>query len=96
LVEGFEGRSLVVLVGGERRLVEAGDMIVHAISPAPNRDVVPVLEAAGVDHVLVGDCNRPSDFLEGIRDAWMTALAIDNRLAGRRPAAGPAAAPAAT
>lgn len=79
IVEGFEA-DLLVLRNGERRwTVETGDVIVHAVGPVPNRDAVPALEAAGIPYVLVGDCNRPSDFLDGIRDAWMTALSIERR-----------------
>ncbi|MBP0496190.1 FAD-dependent oxidoreductase [Pararoseomonas indoligenes] len=89
MVEGFEGPDLVLRSGERRWTMPAGDVIVHAIGPVPNRDVVPLLQEAGVDHVLVGDCNRPSDFLDGIRDAWMTALAVERRPRARVRAATP-------
>jgi 2,4-dienoyl-CoA reductase-like NADH-dependent reductase (Old Yellow Enzyme family)/NADPH-dependent 2,4-dienoyl-CoA reductase/sulfur reductase-like enzyme len=89
LVEGFED-GLLVLRNGERRWTMApGDLIVHAVGPVPNRDVLPVLEEAGVEYVLVGDCNRPSDFLDGIRDAWMTALSVERQPRARARAAAP-------
>ena len=50
--------------------------MIAAIGPEPNRDVLPEIEAAGVPYVLVGDCNRPGDFLTAIRDASMAALAV--------------------
>lgn len=87
MVEGFEGADVVLRSGERRWTMGAGDVIVHAVGPVPNRDVLPVLQDARVDYVLVGDCNRPSDFLDGIRDAWMTALAVERRPRARARAA---------
>jgi len=67
---------LVVDRRGEQLVVDPGDVVIAAIGPEPNRDVVPAIEAAGVPYVLVGDCNRPGDFLTAIRDASMAALAV--------------------
>jgi 2,4-dienoyl-CoA reductase-like NADH-dependent reductase (Old Yellow Enzyme family)/NADPH-dependent 2,4-dienoyl-CoA reductase/sulfur reductase-like enzyme len=67
------------LVVGQRDVefeIDPGDVVIAAIGPEPNRDVLPEIEAAGVPYVLVGDCNRPGDFLTAIRDASMAALAV--------------------
>jgi hypothetical protein len=60
--------------------IEPGDAIVVAVGPEPNRDVVPEVEAAGVPYVLIGDCNRPGDFLTAIRDASLAALALSTTI----------------
>ncbi|PZW48081.1 2,4-dienoyl-CoA reductase-like NADH-dependent reductase (Old Yellow Enzyme family) [Humitalea rosea] len=86
-VEGFVGDQVMLRSGERRWNMPAGDVVIHAVGPVPNRDVLPVLEQAGVDYVLVGDCNRPSDFLDGIRDAWMTALAVERHPKARTHAA---------
>lgn len=59
--------------------IELGDVLMIAIGPKPVRDVVPVLERAGVPYELIGDCYRPGDFMTAIRDAWMVALSVDQR-----------------
>jgi NADPH-dependent 2,4-dienoyl-CoA reductase/sulfur reductase-like enzyme len=58
-----------------------GDCLMTAIGPRPNREIVPAVEAAGAEYVLVGDCNQPGDFLTGIRDAWMVGLSVELRAA---------------
>ncbi len=50
-----------------------------AIGAVPNRDVVPAIEAAGIEYALAGDASRPGDFLTCIRDAWLVALSVDER-----------------
>jgi 2,4-dienoyl-CoA reductase-like NADH-dependent reductase (Old Yellow Enzyme family)/thioredoxin reductase len=65
--------------------VEIGDVLLLAIGPRPVRDVVPVLEAAGIDYALAGDCNVPGDFLTCIRDAWMVALSVERRFEETQP-----------
>jgi 2,4-dienoyl-CoA reductase-like NADH-dependent reductase (Old Yellow Enzyme family)/NADPH-dependent 2,4-dienoyl-CoA reductase/sulfur reductase-like enzyme len=72
--------QLVVRRHGEEIRIDPGDAVIIAIGPEPNRDVVPVIEAAGIPYVLVGDCNQPGDFLTAIRDASMAALAVNHRL----------------
>ena len=52
------------------------DVLVAAIGALPERDALPEVEATGLPFTLVGDCNQPGDFLSGLRDAWMTGLAI--------------------
>jgi hypothetical protein len=59
-------------------------MIIVAIGPLPNRDIVPEVERSGAQYVLAGDCNRIGDFLAAVRDGWMLATAIDLRLPARR------------
>lgn len=59
--------------------VEIGDCLVIATGPEPDRDVVPLLEEAGVEYELAGDCYRPGDFLSCLRDAWMVALSLEHR-----------------
>lgn len=64
---------------GTARGVEIGDCLVIATGPDPDRDVVPLLEAAGVEYALAGDCYQPGDFLSCLRDAWMVALSLEHR-----------------
>jgi 2,4-dienoyl-CoA reductase-like NADH-dependent reductase (Old Yellow Enzyme family)/NADPH-dependent 2,4-dienoyl-CoA reductase/sulfur reductase-like enzyme len=75
-VESAADRRLVVDQRGAALEIDPGDVVIVAIGPEPNRDVVPEIEAAGVPYVLVGDCNQPGDFLTAIRDASMAALAL--------------------
>jgi len=79
-VESVEGERIWAMAGGTRTPIEAGDLIISAIGPVPNRDIVPEVERAGVPYVLAGDCNQIGDFMTAIRDGWMLALAIDMRL----------------
>ena len=85
-ITSVSGGHLEVVTKGEPARLEAGDVIVIAIGPEPNRDVLPAVAACGAPYVLVGDCNRPGDFMTAIRDASMVALAFDLRLEaeGRR------------
>jgi len=77
-IVALEGRNLIIRVGAETKTYAIGDALLIAIGPRPVRDVVNILEAAGVDYALAGDCDRPGDFLTCIRDAWMVALAVDH------------------
>ncbi len=79
-VESIEGNTVWVKREGKREAIDAGDMVVVAIGPLPNRDVVPEVERAGVPYALAGDCNQIGDFLAAVRDGWMIASAIDLRL----------------
>ena len=85
-IEDVVDGKLVLLHHGTRTNHDPGDVIVLAVGPKPNRDVAAILEKTGLLSVLVGDCNQPGDFLNAIRDASMTILAMnDRRLAqGRR------------
>jgi 2,4-dienoyl-CoA reductase-like NADH-dependent reductase (Old Yellow Enzyme family)/NADPH-dependent 2,4-dienoyl-CoA reductase/sulfur reductase-like enzyme len=73
------GDALDIRTGteGPTQRIAIGDVLLIAIGPRPVRDVVAVLEAAGVPYELAGDCHRPGDFLTAIRDAALTALAVE-------------------
>ena len=64
---------------GKIQDIDVGDALIFATGPAPVRDVVPLLEEAGVDYELAGDCYRPGDFLSCLRDGWLAALSVDHR-----------------
>lgn len=81
-VEAIEDDKIWTMVGGARTPVAAGDLIISAIGPAPNRDIVPEVERSGAPYVLAGDCNQIGDFMTAVRDGWMLALAIDMRRSG--------------
>ena len=82
-VESIEHDKVWVNIDGKRTPIDAGDMIIVAIGPLPNRDIVPEVERAGAPYVLAGDCNRIGDFLAAVRDGWMLATALDLRLPAR-------------
>ena len=65
--------------------IDVGDALIFATGPAPVRDVVPLLEAAGVDYELAGDCYRPGDFLSCLRDGWLVALSVTQRFRAAAP-----------
>ena len=79
-VESIEGNTVWVTRGGKREAIDAVDMVVVAIGPLPDREIVPEVERAGVPYALAGDCNQIGDFLAAVRDGWMIASAIDLRL----------------
>jgi 2,4-dienoyl-CoA reductase-like NADH-dependent reductase (Old Yellow Enzyme family)/thioredoxin reductase len=79
-VESVKDGTIWAKVDGARTPIEAGDLIISAIGPLPNRDVVPEVERSGTPYVLAGDCNQIGDFMTAVRDGWMLALAIDMRL----------------
>ncbi|HTD91235.1 MAG TPA: FAD-dependent oxidoreductase [Burkholderiales bacterium] len=79
-VERAMGTTLTLRADdGTARDVDVGDVLIFATGPAPVRDVVPLLEEAGVDYELAGDCYRPGDFLSCLRDGWLAALSVDHR-----------------
>ena len=82
-VERAEGTTLTLRAdnesGGKTQDIDVGDALIFATGPAPVRDVVPLLEEAGVDYELAGDCYRPGDFLSCLRDGWLAALSVDHR-----------------
>jgi pyruvate/2-oxoglutarate dehydrogenase complex dihydrolipoamide dehydrogenase (E3) component len=67
---------------GTTRDIEVGDALLFATGPAPVRDVLPLLEEAGVEYELAGDCYQPGDFLSCLRDGQLTALSVDHRFRG--------------
>jgi 2,4-dienoyl-CoA reductase-like NADH-dependent reductase (Old Yellow Enzyme family)/thioredoxin reductase len=79
-VESVEDGTLWAKIDGARTPVDAGDLIISAIGPIPNRDIIPEVERSGVPYALAGDCNQIGDFLSAVRDGWMLALGIDARL----------------
>ena len=79
-VESIEGNTIWIKRDGKREAIDAGDMIIVAIGPLPNREIVPEVERAGAQYVLAGDCNQIGDFLAAVRDGWMLGTAIDFRL----------------
>jgi len=56
---------------------EIGEILVIAVGALPNLEMVPVLEAAGVPYVAIGDCSTPGDFMTCLRDARLAAYAVD-------------------
>ena len=62
---------------GSTRDRDVGDALLFATGPAPMRDVVSLLEAAGIHYELAGDCYRPGDFLSCLRDGFLAGLAVD-------------------
>lgn len=98
-IDGIEGAHLRVRIGtAEPKLLPVGTALVFATGPRPDRNALGLVEASGIPHALVGDCNVPGDFLSGLRDAWMVGLVIDTLPAGQsseapdvpRPTTGPA------
>jgi 2,4-dienoyl-CoA reductase-like NADH-dependent reductase (Old Yellow Enzyme family)/NADPH-dependent 2,4-dienoyl-CoA reductase/sulfur reductase-like enzyme len=80
LTKRAPGRQLVVETENAESLLDAGDVVIEAIGPEPDRDVVPTVEAAGAAYVLVGDCSEPGgDFLTAIRDGFMAAWSLQTR-----------------
>jgi pyruvate/2-oxoglutarate dehydrogenase complex dihydrolipoamide dehydrogenase (E3) component len=64
---------------GATTRLDIGDFLIVAIGPAPDKDAARACEEAGVPYALVGDANKPGDFLTCLRDAWMVALSVDHR-----------------
>ena len=64
---------------GATTRLDIGKFLIIAIGPAPDREAAQMCEEAGVPYALVGDANKPGDFLTCLRDAWMVALSVDQR-----------------
>jgi pyruvate/2-oxoglutarate dehydrogenase complex dihydrolipoamide dehydrogenase (E3) component len=79
VVEAAGTQLSLEAAGGETTSIEIGDFLIVAIGPAPDRQAALACEAAGVPYALVGDANKPGDFLTCLRDAWMVALSVDHR-----------------
>ena len=84
-VESIEGEIVWAKVDGVRTPVETGEVLISAIGPLPNRDVVPEVEGSGVPWALAGDCNQIGDFMTAIRDGWMLALTLERIAKGGTP-----------
>jgi len=76
------GSELLLEKAGERIVVPAGDAIAVAIGPRADRSLERDLEAAGLDYVMVGDCQQPGDFMSAIRDGFFVGLGLPNRFSG--------------
>ena len=79
-VESVDDGTVWAKIDGARTPVDAGELIISAIGPIPNRDIVPEVERSGAHYALAGDCNQIGDFLSAVRDGWMLALGIGARL----------------
>jgi dimethylglycine catabolism A len=76
-VIGAEGTTLELEApDGTVTRIEIGEFLIVAIGPAPDREAAALCEEAGVPYALVGDANKPGDFLTCLRDAAMVALSI--------------------
>jgi pyruvate/2-oxoglutarate dehydrogenase complex dihydrolipoamide dehydrogenase (E3) component len=79
IVRAEESEIVLHSLDGETR-IPAGDIVIEAIGPEPDRRVVPAVEAAGAPYVLLGDCNEPAgDFMTAIRDGFMAAWTLQTR-----------------
>lgn len=83
-VESLDGDQVWATIDGARAPVEAGDMIIVALGPVPDRDIVPEVARSGASYALAGDCNQIGDFMTAVRDGWMLALAVDMRVSESR------------
>lgn len=75
-ISGVDGDEIIVTAREGEARIPVGDAVVVAVGSQPNHDVMPAVIASGVRHVLVGDCNKPGDFMTAIRDAAMVALTV--------------------
>jgi pyruvate/2-oxoglutarate dehydrogenase complex dihydrolipoamide dehydrogenase (E3) component len=71
---------------GTTTRLEIGDFLIVAIGPAPDEEGPRVCAEAGVEYAVVGDAYQPGDFLTCLRDAWMVALSVDERLRSEQEA----------
>jgi 2,4-dienoyl-CoA reductase-like NADH-dependent reductase (Old Yellow Enzyme family)/thioredoxin reductase len=80
-VIGAQGTTLELSgADGTTTSLEIGDFLIVAIGPASDQEASRQCEAAGVPFAVVGDAYKPGDFLTCLRDASLTALAVDRRL----------------
>jgi 2,4-dienoyl-CoA reductase-like NADH-dependent reductase (Old Yellow Enzyme family)/thioredoxin reductase len=59
--------------------LEIGDVLIIAIGPTPDKEGARICEEAGMPYAIVGDANKPGDFMSCLRDAWLVALSVDQR-----------------
>jgi pyruvate/2-oxoglutarate dehydrogenase complex dihydrolipoamide dehydrogenase (E3) component len=78
-VQSARGRLLQLKSADGLAEIDAGAAVVTAIGPRAERSVVPVVERAGCEYVLVGDCNAPGDFMSAIRDGYFAAMSLRTR-----------------
>jgi 2,4-dienoyl-CoA reductase-like NADH-dependent reductase (Old Yellow Enzyme family)/thioredoxin reductase len=75
-VASIEDEIVWAKVDGVRTPIETGELLISAIGPLPNRDIVPEVDRSGVPWALAGDCNQIGDFMTAIRDGWLLALTL--------------------
>jgi pyruvate/2-oxoglutarate dehydrogenase complex dihydrolipoamide dehydrogenase (E3) component len=80
LVESFQGNTIVYTRDGQKSELNIGDALVLAIGPSPETSAAAMLQELDVPYVLVGDCNQPGDFLTALRDASLSAIAVNRAL----------------
>ena len=91
-IVALEGRTVVLQQGeGAPESLPIGEALIFATGPRSETDALAEVEATGVPHERIGDCQRPGDFLAAVRDGWMAALAIhhDAELAANEPGTAP-------
>ena len=85
VLKAAEGRTLTIVGPKGETRVHAADAVIIAIGPQQVRDMLPVLERAGVEYVLAGDCQQPGDFMSAVRDGFFVGLSLRTRFGdGRR------------
>jgi len=77
-IDGIVGKYVKVKVANaEPTELALGEAVIFATGPRPNLEVMTAVEASGIAHARVGDCNVPGDFMSCLRDASMVALSIE-------------------
>lgn len=54
-----------------------GDYLIFATGPKSNHSVLDVVQATEIPYELIGDCSRPGDYLNAIRDGCLVGLSLD-------------------
>ena len=86
-IVGAAGSQILLRSADGECQMAAGQVVIEAIGPQPERGVVSAVEAAGAPYVLVGDCSeRGGDFLTAIRDGFMAAWSLETRFGDQRTA----------
>jgi pyruvate/2-oxoglutarate dehydrogenase complex dihydrolipoamide dehydrogenase (E3) component len=78
-IKGTSGKEILLHNAAGESRIDAGAAVIEAIGPQPERGVIPVLDAAAVPYVLVGDCLEAGDFMTAIRDGFMVGWSLSTR-----------------
>ena len=78
-IESARGLELSLISADELIKIDAGSFIFTAIGPKAERRLSNELKAAGVAHVLVGDCQQPGDFMAAVRDGFFVGTSLRTR-----------------
>ena len=78
-IESARGHELSLTGADESITIDAGSYIFTAIGPKAERQLSDELKAAGVVHVLVGDCQQPGDFMAAVRDGFFVGTSLQTR-----------------